>query len=109
MRRPDQKSFGVDINSKLLDEFIEQYSSRGFKKYRALEGAIRLWLTLASHEQSQWITGKAKPEAGIASDDEILADLDRLAHDVAAMKAKIRRIEVAKSKTHRPQRSVKKD
>jgi len=71
MRRFDQKSFGVDVDSKLLDEFTEQYTSRGFKKYRTLEGALRLWLTLSSQEQIQWIEGNPKP---VSSDVDV--DLD---------------------------------
>jgi len=46
MRRNDQKSFGVDVDAGLLDEFTDQYVSRGFKKYRTLEGALRLWVDI---------------------------------------------------------------
>jgi len=44
MRRPDQKNFGVNINEEISDTFSEQIEARGQKKFRALEGALRLWI-----------------------------------------------------------------
>ena len=78
MRRSDQKSFGVDIDSELLDKFTEQYNARGFKKYRALEGAMRLWITLTSAEQNQWIEGaNSKPLTKKEEVDKLVAGLVR--------------------------------
>ena len=52
MRRIDQKGFGVDVDAELLDKFTDQYVSRGFKKYRTLEGALRLWINLPNEIQA---------------------------------------------------------
>ena len=102
MRRSDQKSFGVDVDSKLLDEFTEQYIARGFKKYRTLEGALRLWLTLSSEEQTRWIEGKATPVFSTdPSENEIYAELDQLARNFASVNAKIRRSEAARKKSRK--------
>jgi len=87
MRRNDQKSFAVDVDSDLLKEFTDQYLSRGLKKYKALEGAIRLWLTLPSQEQTQWIEGKPKPESG----DDLDAQIRQFARDFAALTEKLER------------------
>jgi len=52
MRRPDQKNFGVNINEEIADTFSEQVESRGQKKFRALEGALRLWVNLPNEIQA---------------------------------------------------------
>jgi hypothetical protein len=46
-----QKNFSVNINENLSDLFTTQIAERGFTKYRALEGAIRLWLSIPPDEQ----------------------------------------------------------
>ena len=56
MRRADQKNFGVNINEELADRFSEQIDERGQKKFRAIEGAIKLWLNLPSEVQAQLIS-----------------------------------------------------
>jgi len=71
MRRNNQKSFAVDADSELLKEFTNQYLKRGFKKFKALEGAIRLWVSLTSAEQTQWIEGKPMPESDGDLDEQI--------------------------------------
>ena len=86
MRRIDQKSFGVDVDSKLLDEFTEQYTARGFKKYRTLEGALRLWLTLSSNEQAQWIEGKTKP---VSTDEDLDDEIRAFARQFAVLTKKL--------------------
>ena len=99
MRRINQKSFGVDVDSKLCDEFTEQYIARGFKKYRTLEGALRLWLTLSSHEQTQWVEGKVKPAfSADPSENEIYIELDEIARRFASVNEKIRQTEKANPK-----------
>jgi len=47
------KSFNVDVNENLSDEFSNQISERGYTKYRAIEGALRAFMALSPAEQVQ--------------------------------------------------------
>ena len=89
-----RKAFTVEANEELSKEFEKQRLARGYTKYRAIEGALRLWLTLSPLEQVKWIEGNPKP---VFSDDptenEILVDLDNLARAVSDVTEKIARAE----------------
>jgi len=50
------KSFNVDVNENLSDEFSNQISERGYTKYRAIEGALRAFMALSPAEQVQWMS-----------------------------------------------------
>ena len=39
MRLPDQRNVNVNMNSDLADKLAEQSDSRGYQKYKAIEGA----------------------------------------------------------------------
>jgi len=59
----NQKNFNVNINEQLSDDFTEQCDSRGYTKYKALEGALRMWLKLSPQEQVRYIEDKTKPSS----------------------------------------------
>ena len=69
MAQPGEKNISAFINPSVSDRFSEQTDNRGQKKYRALEGSIRLWLSLPSEVQALLI---ANPEIDI---DGIYASL----------------------------------
>ena len=100
MRRSDQKSFAVDVDSNLLKEFTDQYLNRGLKKYKALEGAIRLWITLPPQEQTQLIEGKPKPES---SDEDLDEEIRAFARSFAVLTQKLERRAAANAQK-KPQR-----
>ena len=86
MRRSDQKNFGVNINCKIADSFTEQVEQRGQKKFRAIEGSIRLWLSLPSEVQALLI---ANPDIDI---DGIYASLsERLQEALHTELARVKR------------------
>ena len=93
MRRNNQKSFAVDIDSQLLKEFTDQYLGRGYKKFKALEGAIRLWVSIGSAEQTQWIEGKVTQ----ASDDDLDEQIRQFARDFAALTGRLKHRAAASS------------
>ena len=102
MRKPEQKNVNVNMNSEIADEFAAQVEDRGQKKFRAIEGALRLWLTLTSQDQTRWIEGKAKPVFSTdPSENEIYDELDQLARNFASVNAKIRRSEAARKKSRK--------
>ena len=51
-----KKSFNVDIDEKLSDEFTAQIDKRGYTKYRAIEGALRAFMALPLEIQGKLIT-----------------------------------------------------
>lgn len=85
-----RKAFTVEADEELSKKFSEQVIERGYTKYRAIEGSLRLWLTLTPHEQVELIEDKSKP---VFSDDsienEIYIALDKLARDFVSVNAKI--------------------
>lgn len=46
-----KKTFNVDIDDQLSEQFSNQIEERGFTKYRAIEAAIRAFLVLPSEVQ----------------------------------------------------------
>lgn len=104
-----RKAFTVEADEELSSRFSDQVIERGYTKYRAIEGAVRLWLTLTPTEQNRWIENKPvlKPESAVPSEDEIYRDLESLADLVKVIDAKIKRSESAKTqKTPRRRRRV---
>ena len=79
LRMNDRKAFTVEANEELSKRFSEQVEERGYTKYRAIEGAIRMWLTLTPHEQVELIKGKTKPGADTPSKDEVYTEIEKLA------------------------------
>lgn len=51
-----QKSFNVDIDEKISDAFSAQVEQQGYVKYRAIEGALRVFMSLPLELQSQFIS-----------------------------------------------------
>ncbi len=49
----EYKNLGGMINSELVDIFTEQTDVRGNKKKRAIEAAVRLWISLPEEVQSK--------------------------------------------------------
>jgi len=52
-----KKSFNVDVDEKLSDEFSAQVEQRGYTKYRAIEGALRGFMVLSAENQVRLISG----------------------------------------------------
>lgn len=52
----NKKSFSVDINEKLSEAFSSQVAERGYTKYRAIEGALRAFMSLPAEEQVRLMT-----------------------------------------------------
>lgn len=50
-RKPGTKLVGADIDSELLDRFRQNVKKAGFIQYRALEAALRLWISLPAFVQ----------------------------------------------------------
>jgi hypothetical protein len=89
MAQPGEKNISAFINQQVSEDFKNQCEKRGFIKYKAIEGALRLWLTLSQQEQVELIEGISKHKDKMDSDDDIMDDLDRLAREVAAIKSRI--------------------
>jgi hypothetical protein len=51
-----KKSFNIDVNENLSDEFSAQVTKRGYTKYRAIEGALRAFMALSPAEQVKWMS-----------------------------------------------------
>jgi len=96
------KNINAAIDSEVAEKFYSQIDERGQKIFRAVEGALRLWLTLSSEDQTRWIEGKATPVFSTdPSENEIYAELDQLARNFASVNAKIRRSEAARKKSRK--------
>jgi len=52
-----KKSFNVDVDEELSDGFSAQVDKRGYTKYRAIEGALRAFMSLPPEEQVKWMVG----------------------------------------------------
>ena len=46
-----KKSFNVDVSDAVSDEFSAQVDERGYTKYRAVEGALRVFMALPADIQ----------------------------------------------------------
>jgi len=55
MTRPGEKNISAFINPQVSEKFSEQTESRAQFKRRAIEGAIKLWLSLPNEVQSRLI------------------------------------------------------
>ena len=98
MAQPGEKNISAFISPGVAGEFKSQCEERKYFKGTALEGALRAWLLLDRNTQRDYIEGKVKPESSVASENEIYADLAKLAEDFRAVDEKIRRSESAKQK-----------
>jgi hypothetical protein len=61
MSKSEMKMPGY-IYSVSIEDFCQQAELRGFKKKKAIEAAIRTWITLPAEIQVQIITSKTKEE-----------------------------------------------
>ncbi len=52
-----EKLLSADIDSKLVDKFLSQMETRGFKKKRSVAAAIQLWISLPSELQAKAMAG----------------------------------------------------
>jgi hypothetical protein len=52
----------LDLESRLVDAFYQQVETRGFKKKRALQGVVELWLSLPVGLQAQILAGECGPD-----------------------------------------------
>lgn len=73
MRSPEHKNVNVNMDSEIADRFAEQVEKRGQKKFRAIEGAIKLWISLPNEVQSLLIASPSKEE--LREIEEIFAGL----------------------------------
>lgn len=48
-----EKPLGAELDSELVDAFLKQVESRGFKKKRALGGALKVWISLPTEIQAK--------------------------------------------------------
>jgi len=46
-----KKSFGIEIESQLSDDFQKHCDESGYKKYRAIEGALRAFMVIPPKAQ----------------------------------------------------------
>ncbi len=53
--KKEQKNFNVNVDADLSDAFSTQIDQRGFTKYRAIEGALRGFMSLPEHLQVRLI------------------------------------------------------
>lgn len=102
MAKPGEKNISAYIDSKLSEEFKEHCDDRGIRQYKALEGAIRLWLTLTPTEQILWIQDKAKP----ASDDDLDEQIRQAARGFAILSEKLANRAASNSKKISRRKSV---
>ena len=61
-----QRNINAAINSEVADLFYEQIDERGHKVYRAVEGSLRLWISLPSEIQALLIHCPNVDTTGIA-------------------------------------------
>jgi hypothetical protein len=94
MAMPGEKNISAFINSEVSEKFKKQCEARGFTKYRAVEGALRLWLTLTPTEQVGLIEGKVKP----VSDDDLDKQIRQFARDFSILAEKLERRGTASGK-----------
>jgi len=57
-RNAKQKLLSADLDSAVVERFYEQVENRGFKKKRALQGAVEFWLSLPVGLQAHILTGE---------------------------------------------------
>lgn len=74
VRSAKEKTLGADLPAELVNKFQTQTTQRGIKKRRALEGAVRLWLSLPSELKVFIISGDA-------GDDVFMGLLDYIKND----------------------------
>ena len=84
----NRKAFTVETDIELSEKFSSQVLERGYTKYRAIEGALRLWITLSPTEQNVWIEGNPKPVSG---DEEIDEEIRAFARSFAVLTEKLER------------------
>ena len=53
VRAKNEKLLSGDVDSKIVDKFLKQVDSRGFKKKRALAAAVQLWMELPEEVQAK--------------------------------------------------------
>ena len=69
MASPGEKNVSAYVEPEVAEAFSKQVESRGQLKRRAVEGALRMWLTLSPQEQVGWIQGKTTQTTGDLDDD----------------------------------------
>ena len=107
MALPGEKNISAFITPEVSEQFKQQCESRGFTKYRAVEGALRLWVTLDPIKQLELIEGRTTPVFSKNPDEnEIYVELDDLARKFAAVNEKIRRNEAGKPKISRKRKAL---
>jgi len=60
MAAQGQKNVNVNIDENLYDEFSTHTDQRGYTKYRAVEGALRVFMALPAEVQTQLISNSKK-------------------------------------------------
>jgi len=95
MANPGEKNISAYVCPKVAQKLREQTSERGQKIYKAVEGALRLWITLTSTEQSQWIENKVNPEP---FDEDLDPEIRAFARASAALTKKLQNRAAASKK-----------
>ena len=57
MPQKGKKNFNVNVDLEIAESFDEQTAAKGYTKYRAVEGALRLWLTSSPEQQVKVMNG----------------------------------------------------
>jgi len=104
MPQKGKKNINVNIDKKIADEFARQTDERGYTKYRAVEGAFRLWLQANPDEQVKQINGIPKPAA---SDEDLDAEIRAFAREFAILTKKLQnRANASEQKTTRRKNEI---
>ena len=76
MPNNDEKMFGAEIPVCLIEAFTDQIAKDGFLKKKAVEGAIRLFLSLPLSARSMIVSG------GSGAGEELREVMREIAEDV---------------------------
>ena len=74
----ENKNLGGMMNSELVDAFTQQVEERGYRKKRALAGAVMLWLSLPSDAQAKILHQQSPEEAYSVVLGKVLEQLTNL-------------------------------
>ena len=106
MAQPGEKNISAFIDPKVSEAFKDQCEARGITKRKAVEGALRAWITMTPTEQNLWIENKTKPVfSADPQENEIYSLIDQGARIFAEIDTKIRRSEAASEKNKKNRRS----
>jgi len=77
MRLPTQKNLNANVSSKVLDVFETQREKRGWNKYRAVEGALRVWTGLPPEIQIKIMESSPEKMYDVLVDGLLTAEIEK--------------------------------